>query len=77
MSRSPIDRYGVVRYVAEVNGEFGLRFRVFTTNDDQFYLFSCIQNPDITRPVRKRDLQPDVRAALHQGFGYPKPKAVS
>lgn len=64
-------QWGVVRYVAEVDGAFGLRFRVFTTDDDACYLFACVQNPDIWRVIRKSQLAPDVREALAHGFGHP------
>ncbi|MEV7264683.1 hypothetical protein AB0N38_14135 [Micromonospora aurantiaca] len=60
----------VKQFVAEVNGRFGFRFRVFITGDDRYYLFVCVQNSDITVPVRKADLRADVRAALRHGWGH-------
>ena len=60
----------VMKYVAELNGAFGFRFRVFTTGSSAHYLFSCIQNPDIQFPVRKADLRPEVRSALAHGWGH-------
>ena len=58
------------QFVAEVNGSFGFRFRVFTTEDSRYYLFVCVQNSDIQTAVPKRDLQPDVRSALANGWGH-------
>ncbi len=64
----------VRQFVAEVNGAFGSRWRVFTTDDDQYYMFVLAQNPDISKPVRKSDLRPDVRpdvrSALAHGWGH-------
>lgn len=60
----------VKQFVAEVNGRFGSRWRVFRTGDDSFYLFVCAQNPVIVKPVRKTDLQPAVRRALAHGAGH-------
>lgn len=65
---------GVKQFVAEVNGLFGFRFRVFTTGDDRYYLFVCTVNPDIWRLVRRADLQREVRSALAHGVGHaPRP----
>ena len=61
---------GVKQFVAEVNGRFGFRFRVFTTGDDRCYLFVCTVNPDIWKLVRRADLQPEVRRALAHGAGH-------
>lgn len=58
------------QFVAEVNGAFGFRFRVFTTASDQHYLFVCVQNPDFQFPVAKSHLKPEVRAALANGVGH-------
>jgi hypothetical protein len=60
----------VKRFVAEVNGSFGARFRVFTTGSDRHYLFSLVQNSDISFPVAKADLRPEVRQALAHGWGH-------
>lgn len=60
----------VIKFVAEVNGAFGFRFRVFTTGSSRHYLFTCVQNPLISFPVLKADLQPDVRSALAHGWGH-------
>ena len=46
----------VVKFVAEVNGGFGTRWRVFTTGSSRHYLFSCVQNPEFAVPVLKADL---------------------
>jgi hypothetical protein len=62
----------VKQFVAEVNGAFGSRWRVFNTGDARYYLFVLVQNPDISKPVRKTDLQPDVRRALAHGVGHPR-----
>lgn len=64
----------VKQYVAEVNGAFGSRWRVFTTGDAAYYLFVLVQNPDISKPVRKTDLQPQVRSALANGWGHSERK---
>lgn len=70
MKRSrPPKQWGVIRWIAEVNGAFGLRWRVFTTTDDR-YLFSCVQNPDLWRVVRRSELTPDMREALSHGWGH-------
>jgi hypothetical protein len=60
----------VKQFVAEVNGALGSRWRVFTTGSDRHYLFVCVQNSDLQRPVLKADLQPDVRRALAHGYGH-------
>jgi hypothetical protein len=60
----------VKQFVAEVEGAHGTRWRVFTTGSDQFYLFSCVQNSRLSVPVRKCDLQPQVRSALAHGWGH-------
>jgi len=62
----------VKQYVAVVQGHF-CRFMVFTTGDDKFYLFAQI-DPDgcqtgLQFPVRKSDLQPEIRRALANGWG--------
>lgn len=62
--------YQVMKYVAELNGAFGFRFRVFTTGSSRHYLFCCIQNPAIQFPVLKADLRPAVRSALAHGWGH-------
>lgn len=59
----------VTQYVAEVNGAFGFRFRVFRTGSSRHYLFVCVQNADIHLPVLKTDLNPEVRRALAHGWG--------
>ena len=65
----------VKQFVAEVNGDFGSRWRVFETGDSRFYLFVLAQNTDISKPVRKTDLQPEVRRALAHGLGHaPRPE---
>lgn len=58
------------QYVAELNGSFGFRFRVFTTGSDRHYLFVCIQNSDVQFPVLKADLKREVRSALANGWGH-------
>lgn len=69
--------YQVKQYVAEVNGAFGSRWRVFTTGSDKHYLFECVQNSDICTAVLKTDLRDDVRSALRHGWGHaPRPPAV-
>lgn len=62
--------FQVIQYVAELNGSFGCRFRVFRTGSGRHYLFVCVQNPDIAFPVLKTDLRRDVRSALAHGVGH-------
>jgi hypothetical protein len=59
-----------MKFVGEVNGAHGFRWRVFTTGSDRHYLFSCVQNPAISMPVLKADLKDDVRRALAHGWGH-------
>lgn len=63
----------VKQFVATVQGRFS-RFRVFETGDPKVYLFSQIDpkgcDTGLQVPVRKADLQPDVRAALRHGWGH-------
>jgi hypothetical protein len=56
-------------YVAEINGRFGTRYRVFTTGNPKYYLFVCIEDCRIQFPVLKARLRPDVRKALAHGMG--------
>ena len=63
---------GVKQFVAVVRGRHG-RFMVFETGDARYYLFSQLA-PDGTAtglswPVRKTDLQPQIRSALRHGWG--------
>lgn len=58
------------QFVAEVNGDFGSRWRVLTTGDDRYYLFVLTQNCDIQLAVRKADLRDDVRRHLARGWGH-------
>lgn len=60
----------VIKFVAEVNGAHGFRWRVFTTGSSRHYLFSCVQNPQFSVPVPKADLQPEIRSALANGWGH-------
>jgi hypothetical protein len=60
----------VKQWVAEVNGAFGSRWRVFRTGSDRHYLFQLVQNTDIAVPVLRKDLRPDVRRALADGWGH-------
>ncbi len=60
----------VKQFVAELNGAFGFRWRVFTTGSDRHYLFSCVQNPALSRPVLKADLRRETRVALAHGYGH-------
>ncbi len=50
----------------------GVRFRVFTTGDDRYYLFDPLDEHDCSRcmsfPVLKADLKPEIRRALRQGY---------
>jgi len=66
----------VTQFVAEVNGAFGSRWRVFRTGSDRHYLFVLVQNSDIAVPVLKSDLQPDVRRALAHGWGHAPRRGV-
>jgi hypothetical protein len=68
--------YQVKQFVAEVNGAFGSRWRVFTTGSGRHYLLVCVQNSDLQVPVLKSDLKPEVRRALAHGWGHaPRPRA--
>lgn len=60
----------VMKFVAEVNGAFGSRWRVFTPGSSRHYLFVLVQNPLIFKAVLKADLQPRVRSALANGWGH-------
>jgi hypothetical protein len=60
----------VKQWVAEVNGAFGSRWRVFRTGSDRHYLFVLVQNSQIFKAVLKADLQPEVRRALANGWGH-------
>jgi hypothetical protein len=60
----------VKQFVAEVDGLFGFRWRVFTTGSDRHFLFVCVQNGYLAVPVLKADLQNDVRRALNHGVGH-------
>ena len=66
-------RLMVKQYVAVVANRRGQRFRVFTTGDDQYYLFDPLDAHDcsgcIGFPVRKKDLRTDIRRALSHGWG--------
>lgn len=64
----------VKQYVAVVKSrETGCQFRVFETGDPKFYLFDLLDEYDcsttIQFPVRKADLNPEIRRALRHGWG--------
>jgi hypothetical protein len=59
----------VKQFVAELNGDFGSRWRVFRTGTPA-YLFVLVHHPDIYRVVHPRDLRPQVRSALAHGWGH-------
>jgi hypothetical protein len=60
----------VKQFVGELNGEHGFRWQVYVTGSDRHYLFVCKQNTDISVPVLKSSLQPEVRQALAHGYGH-------
>lgn len=60
----------VTKFVAELSGAFGARWRVFTTGSSRHYLFVLVQNPDIFKAVLKSELRPAVRSALAHGRGH-------
>lgn len=60
----------VMKFVAELDGAFGSRWRVFTTGSARHYLFVLVQNPLIFKAVLKSELQPAVRSALAHGHGH-------
>lgn len=60
----------VKKFVAELNGAHGFRWRVFTTGSDRHYLFSCVQNQAFCIPVLKADLKDEIRSALAHGWGH-------
>ena len=69
-SRQFLPETQVIQYVAEVNGAFGSRWRVFRTGSGQHYMFELVQNAAVRVPVRKSDLQPEIRRALANGVGH-------
>jgi len=60
----------VMKFVAELNGAFGSRWRVFTTGSSRHYLFVLAQNPLVYKAVLRSELQPAVRSALAHGYGH-------
>ena len=70
-------RYQVKQYVAMVQGEW-CRFRVFTTGNEQYYLFDPLDAYGCSLcnqfPVRKKDLRDDLRRALAHGYGNADPR---
>jgi hypothetical protein len=62
--------YQVKQYVATVNGRFGFRFDVFETGDARYWLFVCVQNPDIRKAYLKTDIEPAAQRALTHGAGH-------
>jgi hypothetical protein len=62
--------YQVKQFVAELNGCFGTRWRVFTTGSERHYLLveSCFGVLQV--PVAKADLRPEIRSALTHGWGH-------
>jgi hypothetical protein len=60
----------VKQYVAEVNGAFGFRWRVYRTGSSRYYLFECVQNTNFRVPVLISSLQPEIRSALAHGVGH-------
>lgn len=60
----------VMKFVSELNGAFGTRWRVFTTGSSRHYLFVLVQNPLIFKAVLKADLRPEARSALAHGYGH-------
>jgi hypothetical protein len=63
----------VKQYVAVVRSKSGVRFRVFQTGDQKFYLFSSIapdgREGELQFPVLKTNLRDDIRRALAHGWG--------
>jgi hypothetical protein len=59
----------VKKFVAEVNGPHGFRWRVFTTGSDRHYMFVCAQNANFQQPVLKSRLTRKTRSALANGWG--------
>ena len=63
----------VKQYVAVVKGKLGVKFMVFKTGDEKFYLFSQLDpygcQTGLQFPVAKKDLVPDIRRALAHGYG--------
>lgn len=66
-------RFQVKQYVAVVRNQFGVRFRVFKTGDDKWYLFDPLDAYDCSVsmqfPVLKSRLRNDLRRALANGCG--------
>lgn len=70
MSGGFLPELQVKQFVAEVNGAFGSRWRVFNTGSGRYYLFVLVQNAGIAKTVLKSDLKPEVRRALARGVGH-------
>lgn len=68
--------FQVKQFIAEVNGRWGSRWRVYATGSDRHYLLELVgQIPPLQVPVLKSDLQPQVRRALAHGAGHaPAPR---
>jgi hypothetical protein len=71
-------RCGVKQFVAIVRSHAtGKRFSVYTCGDDHYYLFTLMASrepgdtrmTDLSFPVRRKDLRPEIRRALAQGVG--------
>lgn len=76
MARRTMDmRYQVKQYVGFVANERGCPWMVFETGDEKYYLF-CQCYPGTTmqtglnHPVKKTDLQNDVKKALANGCSF-------
>jgi hypothetical protein len=63
----------VKQYIAVVQNERGMRFMVFATKDPKSYLFAQLDESGCATglqiPVRKADLQPNIKSALAHGWG--------
>jgi hypothetical protein len=71
---APVAAYGVKKYVAVVRSPVtGVRFRVFTTGDDRYYLFDALDprgcSWGLQFPVLKKSLRRDIARALRHGWG--------
>jgi hypothetical protein len=69
-------RNGVKQWVAVIKNSRGVRFVVFTTGDDKYYLFSALRGPapgveftGVQFPVLRKNLRKDIRYALAHGYG--------
>jgi hypothetical protein len=66
-------RYEIKDYVAVVTNEHGASFYAFTTRSADHYLFALMDEDErdsgVYLTIKKRELRPEVAAALANGHG--------